>query len=117
MPPMAMAAPTPATAPARVLRWSLRRMASAAARSQFRFIEVHTSKRDGRLLCRPFDFKRRTYFRLVIAVRSTPSLATPAAPHQLEPGPPGLIGVLAVPVELKALVKALQLPFDRSVSE
>lgn len=58
------------------------------------------------------------YFKLVIAVRSNESLAIPAAPHQLEPTPVGLIGVtLVVPVPLKAPVKALQLPLFRSVSE
>ena len=77
------------------------------------------NKRGGRLLCRPpCSLGRRTYFRLVIAVRSAESLTMPAAPHQFEPAPPGLIGVtLVVPEALKALVKALQLPFDRSVSE
>src|SRR5579864_599898 len=59
-----------------------------------------------------------SYFRLVIAVRSADSLAMPAAPHQLEPAPVGLIDVmLPVPLALKALVKALQLPLFRSVSE
>ena len=48
----------------------------------------------------------------------------PAAPHQFEPTPDGLIGVRKVPDDAvmlpraeKSLVKALQLPFDRSVSE
>ena len=64
------------------------------------------------------DPQSKTYFRLLIAVRSKESLAMPAAPHQLEAVPPGLIGVtLVVPVALKALVKALQLPLLRSVSE
>ena len=36
----------------------------------------------------PGRLERRTYFRLVIAVRSAESLAMPAAPHQLEPKPP-----------------------------
>src|SRR6516225_7149927 len=62
--------------------------------------------------------EERRYFRLLIAVRSAESLAMPAAPHQFEPAPLGLIGVmLIVPEALKALVKALQLPFDRLVSE
>ncbi|MGY3586040.1 hypothetical protein ACVIGB_004900 [Bradyrhizobium sp. USDA 4341] len=66
----------------------------------------------------PAILGRGNYFRLDIAVRSTESLAIPAAPHQLEPVPPGLIGVtLVVPPAVKSLVKALQLPFDRSVSE
>jgi hypothetical protein len=76
------------------------------------------NKRGGRLLCRPLGLERMAYFRLAIAVRSTESLAMPAAPHQFEPVPPGLIGVtLVVPEALKALVKALQLPLFRSVSE
>ena len=49
----------------------------------------------------------------------------PAAPHQFEPTPDGLIGVMKVPelVPLmlpraeKSLVKALQSPFERLVSE
>ena len=41
----------------------------------------------------PGSFERIAYFRLVIAVRSAESFAMPAAPHQLEPKPPGLIGV------------------------
>ena len=50
----------------------------------------------------PFlSFERKTYFRLVIAVRSAESLTMPAAPHQFEPVPPGLIGVtLVVPEAL-----------------
>ncbi len=49
----------------------------------------------------------RTYFRLAIAVRSTESLAIPVAPHQLEPTPPGLIGVtLPRPEPSNVLVKA-----------
>src|SRR5258708_13319699 len=66
----------------------------------------------------PISLERITYFKFVIAVRSAESLATPALPHQFEPAPVGLIGVtLVVPVALKALVKPLQLPFDRSVPE
>ena len=62
--------------------------------------------------------REKDYFRLLMAVRSAESLAMPAAPHQFEPAPPGLIGVmLVVPDALKALVKALQLPFERFVSE
>ena len=48
----------------------------------------------------------------------------PAAPHQFEPTPVGLMGVIEVPDAavmlpraLKSLVKALQSPFDRLVSE
>src|SRR3978361_427921 len=64
------------------------------------------------------SLREEAYFRLLIAVRSNDSLAMPAAPHKLEPAPPGLIAVtLVVPVALKALVKALQSPLFRSVSE
>src|SRR4051795_11097996 len=64
------------------------------------------------------SLREEAYFRLLMAVRSNDSLAMPAAPHQLEPAPPGLIAVtLVVPVALKALVKALQSPLFRSVSE
>lgn len=41
------------------------------------------------------------------------SLAMKAAPHQSEPGPPGLIGVLATPEAVCELVKALQSPLLR----
>src|SRR5450432_3972596 len=102
MPPLAMAAPRPATAPARVFRWSLRRIASAAARSQ-RLIAFTANKRGGRLLCRPFGIERITYFRLLIAVRSAESLTIPVAPHQLEPNPPGLIAVTKAGLALVVL--------------
>ena len=86
-----------------------------------------SSKAKGRQVALPPSKPSReeTYFRLLIAVRSTESLATPAALHQLEPKAvaafaPPLIGVtkpgLALVAE-KSLVKALQLPFDRSVSK
>lgn len=77
------------------------------------------SKKSGRLLCRSlFRSREKNHFRLVNAVRSAESLTIPVAPHQLEPAPPGLIGVtLAVPEALKALVNALQSPFDKLVSE
>src|ERR1700692_1669951 len=42
----------------------------------------------------PVFTRGESYFRLVIAVRSAESLTTPAAPHQLEPKPPGLVGVM-----------------------
>src|SRR4051812_26033041 len=68
--------------------------------------------------------REETYFRLLIAVRSNDSLAMPVAPHQLEPTPDGLIGVRKVPLEAvrlpraaKSLVKALQSPLERLVSE
>ena len=51
----------------------------------------------------PHRFQRMVYFRLVIAVRSAESLTMPAAPHQLEPKPPGLVGVMKL--GLKFLVE------------
>jgi len=52
-------------------------------------------KRKGRQINLPplRRLERKTYFRLVIAVRSAESLAMPVAPHQPEPKPPGLIAV------------------------
>jgi hypothetical protein len=80
--------------------------------------DYHKQKGRQTALPPPRSLERMTYFRLVIAVRSAESLAMPAAPHQFEPVPSGLIAVtLVVPEALKAPVKALQLPFDRSVSE
>src|SRR6266700_4294135 len=67
-----------------------------------------TKEVGGRSLCRPRPQISRTiaYFRLVIAVRSAESLTMPAAPHQFDPAPVGLIEVmLVVPVALNALVK------------
>ncbi len=58
------------------------------------------------------------YLRLVAAVRSADNLTIPAAPHQLEPTPVGLIGVkLPSNLPVKSPVNALQLPFERLVSE
>ena len=72
------------------------RIASVAVRSQSRLIQPTTNERGGRSLCRPRPriLERIDYFRLVIAVRSAESLAIPVAPHQLEPKPPGLVGVM-----------------------
>src|SRR6202035_1800067 len=68
---------------------------------------AHQNKRGGRLLCRPLVFRRRTYFRLVIAVRSAESLTMPVAPHQFEPNAvaplPGLIAVTKVGLALVVL--------------
>jgi hypothetical protein len=65
----------------------------------------------------PADDVISAYFRLAMAVRSNLPVATKAAPHQLEPNPPGLIGVkLDVKVAVWSLVKALQSPLLRSVS-
>ena len=62
-----------------------------AAASLARCSRMGVTKRGGRSLCRPFGLERRTYFRLVIAVRSAESLTMPAAPHQPEPKRPGLM--------------------------
>src|ERR1700682_6457061 len=89
---MAMAAPTPATAPSAVLRRPMRRhllrttLPNPAA-------SAHRKQKGGRSLCRPVSLERMTYFRLVIAVRSAENFTTPAALHQWEPNPPGLIAV------------------------
>src|SRR6266852_3498396 len=94
------------------------RRPSLASRSSPSAWASQQKQRGGRSLCRPFRQDRKDYFKLVMAVRSNESLAMPVAPHQLEPTPPGLMGVtLVVPVALNALVKALQLPLFRSVSE
>ena len=54
-------------------------------------------EKGGGLLRRPSVIPSpEAYFRLVIAVRSADSLAMPAAPHQLEPTPVGLIAVMLV---------------------
>src|SRR4030088_2898025 len=120
MVPMARAAPSPATAPASALRGPLRRIASVAARSQSGLIALTTNERGGRSLCRPRILDGLAYFRLVIAVRSAESLTMPVALHQLEPKPPGLIGVTKDGLKLvvvKSLVKTLQFAFERLVSE
>src|SRR3954469_9777048 len=52
------------------------------------------------------SLREEAYFRLLIAVRSNDSLAMPAAPHQLEPTPDGLIAVTKVPVEAVRLPRA-----------
>src|SRR5712664_2259945 len=58
---------------------------------------------------------KNDYFRSD-AARSTEPFTTKVAPHHLEAGPPGLIGVLNTPVAVWSLVKALQSPLFRSVS-
>src|ERR1700722_1026562 len=57
--------------------------------------EAAPSRRKGAASRRAND-DRRSYFSAERAV-STDSLAMNVAPHQLEPGPPGLIGVEATP--------------------
>ena len=66
---------------------------------------------------RPLIVSMSTYFRLDIAVRSNLPATTKDEPHQLEPNPPGLIGVtLFVNRAFWSLVKALQSPWFMSVS-
>ena len=48
----------------------------------------------------PLVLERMTYFRLVIAVRSAENFTTPAALHQLEPKPAGLMGVMKAGLKL-----------------
>ena len=90
---------------------------------QSRSIRCPPAKKKGRQIALPPPVRRQkmTYFRLVIAVRSAESLTMPVAPHQLElEADAGLIAVtlpgLAVRA-VKSLVKALQSPLDRLVSE
>ncbi len=101
-----------------------RAVAPVPAGTETRALRRHSGpsiakEKGGGLLRRPSVIPSpEAYFRLVIAVRSADSLAMPAAPHQLEPTPVGLIAVmLVVPLALKSLVKALQSPFERLVSE
>ena len=106
---------SPNSAPANVLWCSFDHV--ARARSAISLTQLTTIEKGGRFSAVPRRMEN-SHFRLVIAVRSAESLTIPAAPHQLEPAPPGLIGVtLAVPEALKALVNALQSPFDKLVSE
>jgi hypothetical protein len=66
---------------------------------------------------RPMMVVRPAYLRLAIAVRSNLPATTKEEPHQLEPKPPGLIGVtLFVNRAVLSLVKALQSPLFMSVS-
>jgi hypothetical protein len=92
---------------------------SRRSRLQHDHVSFSQPRRRGRQITLPPPiFEKTAYFRLVIAVRSAESLAMPAAPHQFEPTPVGLIGVRLVdPEPLNALVKALQSPFDKLVSE
>ena len=67
---------------------------------------------------RPQMSSHSDYFRLAAAVRSNLPVTTKLALHQLEPKPPGLIGVkLAVKVAVWSLVNALQSPLFKSVSK
>ena len=69
----------------------------------FRGLPSTRDQSKGRQIALPPSSDRgspKAYFRLVIAVRSTDSLAIPAAPHQLEPKPPGLIEVTLAGLKL-----------------
>src|ERR1700694_3136699 len=115
MPPIAKATPRPAAAACAILgspiRW--RAFLTTPCRSK----RIGPPKKQRATDCSAAlstGSGEESYFRLVIAVKSAESLTMPAAPHQFEPVPPGLIGVtLVVPEALKALVNALQLPFAR----
>jgi hypothetical protein len=61
---------------------------------QSRLTPARQNKRAADRSAAPISVERMTYFKLVIAVRSAESLTMPAAPHQLEPKPPGLVGVM-----------------------
>src|SRR6267142_3225438 len=119
MPPIARAAPRPATSSRQTIPVIVAadRMARRLQPIQSH-LRVTTTKGAADRSAAPCSLGRISYFRLVIAVRSAESLTIPAAPHQLEPKPNGLIEV-ALPVWLavKSLVKALQSPLERLVSE
>src|ERR1700719_3689475 len=119
MPPIAKATPRPAAAACAILGSPMRWRALLITPCRSRRIGPPNNKRATDCSAALSTVSgEKSYFRLVMAVRSAESLTMPAAPHQFEPLPPGLIGVtLVVPEALKALVNALQLPFDRSVSE
>jgi hypothetical protein len=61
---------------------------------QSRLVPARQNKRAADRSTAPVCLERMIYFKLVIAVRSAESLTMPAAPHQLEPKPPGLVGVM-----------------------
>src|SRR5882757_3994268 len=118
MPPIARAAPRPSNSSRQSIPVITADRIGRRLQPIRSHLRVTTNKRAADRSAAPCSLGRISYFRLVIAVRSAESLTIPVAPHQLEPAPPGLIGVmLVVPEALKALVKALQLPFDKSVSE
>jgi len=53
---------------------------------------AHRKQKGQQIAPPPLRLDKMTYFRLVIAVRSAESLTMPAAPHQFDPTPDGLIG-------------------------
>src|ERR1700676_1214450 len=121
MPPMAMAAPRPATAPTAILRRPMRWPAAFAIPRQSRRIWAHRKTNEAAdRSAAPLISSDHTYFRLVIAVRSAESLTMPAAPPPAEPKPPGLMGVMKAGLKLvvaQSLVNTLQLALERLVSE
>src|SRR5438876_8170245 len=98
--PMAMAAPRPATATSAALRKPMRRRPFLAVSRHPRRIWLTAKQKAGSSLCRPLLQREMTYFRLVIAVRSAENFTIPVAPHQLEPKPPGLMGVMKAGLKL-----------------
>ena len=97
MPPMATAAPSPATRPpeqrgdhSEGRHWTVSQAGPGSC-------EVAISKGAADRSAAPEPFNRKVYFKLVTAVRSADSLTTPAAPHQFDPGAvaplPGLMAV------------------------
>src|SRR5882724_11732357 len=116
MAPMAMAAPTPARRPAVRLRGPMPRLPSLSTVLKFHRMSLTKNKGAADRSAAPsVDDPKKSYFRLVMAVRSAESLTMPAAPHQFEPVPNGLFPVTVVvpTAALKAPVKTLQSPFDR----
>ena len=93
-----------AIAPKAIISRSTPARPSRRQRSERRHWDgVQRPKAKGRQIALPpfsADREKKAYFRLVIAVRSADSLAIPAAPHQLEPKPPGLILVTKVGLKL-----------------
>jgi hypothetical protein len=99
---MAMVARGAATAPSAVLRRPIRQhvfLATLAIQTR----SAHRKTKGRQIALPPRRLERMTYFRLVIAVRSAESLTMPAAPHQFEPNPLGLIAVTKPGLELVVL--------------
>ena len=110
--------PAPATmAVIRCMAGSGSRKASNASRDEPRSRSHQKNGRRPARNCRPQMVPVVAYFRLATAVRSNLPVTTNVALHQLEPNPPGLIGVKS-PVNraVWSLVNALQSPLFRSLS-
>src|ERR1700731_1802198 len=124
MTPMARAPPRAAAAPSRALRPSGRSLAALNLCLPPELIPmpantIQKRRAADRSAALVRNRRKISYFRLVIAVRSTESLAMPVAPHQFELAPNALFPVTGAPptVALKAPVKTLQSPLPRSESE